>query len=171
MREFKDRQGRPWIVSVNVDAVKRVRTLLEIDLLDIGKGKVLEKLASDEVMMVDLVYVLIKPEADAMGVTDEDFGRSMAGDAIDRAYDAFLAEYVDFFRNPRRRELMQKALAKLASLEERIIARAEGRLASGEMEERLETEMRKAEAELEKPPTSGDLSGSTPASSESIPAP
>ena len=161
MRTFKDNQDREWNLAINVDAVKRVRSLLNVDLLDVTDGKLLERIASDEVLMVDLVYVLLKPEADAREITDEDFGRAMAGDAIDRAYEAFLEELTDFFRNPARRELLKKALRKLGDLEAKVLAVADERLESGELEAKLEEALR----------TSGSSSGNSPESSASTPAP
>lgn len=161
MKTFKDSQGREWTVAINVDAIKRVRSLLNVDLLEVTDGKLLERIASDEVLMVDLVYVLVKPEADAKGVTDEDFGRSMAGDAIDAAYAAFLEELTGFFRNPARRALLKKALAKLDQLEAKVLERAEKKLESGELEAMVERELT----------IRGSSSGSLPESSESIPAP
>ena len=161
MRTFKDNQGREWNLAINVDAVKRVRSLLDVNLLDVTDGKLLERIASDEVLMVDLVYALLKPEADSRDISDEDFGRAMAGDAIDRAYEAFLEELTDFFRNPARRELLKKALKKLGDLEAKVLAVAQERLESGELEAKLEEALR----------TSGSSSGSSPGSSASTPVP
>jgi hypothetical protein len=108
--------------------------------------------------------------------TDEEFGRSMAGDAIDFATTALLEELVDFFPRDRRR-LLSKALEKLKKLTGMAIAAVETRLDSGE----LEKQMAAALEELEQPDpppgvsglpptTPGDSSGSSPASSASNPA-
>ena len=157
MKAFKDRDGREWKLSLNVTSVKRVRDLLKIDLLRIDEA-MLETLATDEVALVNVVYALVKPEADGRspGVSDEDFGRAMAGDAIDEAWKALLEELADFFRNPRKRELVRKALAKLSELEEKIIAHGERMIDSGAMERRLEKELEKIEAEAAgRTPTAG----------------
>ena len=159
VKTFKDSQGREWNLAVNVDAVKRARSLVNVDLLEVTDGKLLERIASDEVLMVDLVYVLVKPEADAKGVTDEEFGRAMAGDAIDAAYTAFMEELTSFFRNPARRALLKKALSKLNELEGRVLDRAEKRIDSGELDKVVEEALT----------THGSSSGNSPASSESTP--
>jgi hypothetical protein len=153
VRTFQDRAGRTWSLSVNVDAVKRVRSLLSVDLLELGEGKLLEKIAADDVMLVDIIYVLVKPEADAQKVTDVDFGRAMAGDAIDAAWKAFLEELSDFFRSPAKRRVLRKALVKLEALEEKVMAAAEKRLDGPELDEALDDALR----------TSGSSSGSSPA--------
>lgn len=172
MKTFRDNAGRTWTVSINVDAIRRVRNLLEVDLLEAAEGKLLERLMGDPVMLCDVIYCICKPEADAQDVTDEEFGRAMAGDAIDAATTALLEDLVDFFPGPKRL-LLSKALQKLRKLEEMTLEAARVRLDSPILEER----MRRALAELDdldeldeaEPMNVGASSGNSPASSESIP--
>lgn len=112
MRRFTDNAGREWVVSVNVAAVKRVRALTGVDLLgllDPAQG-VSEKLA-DPVTLCDVLFAVVQPDADRRGVTSDDFGASMAGDAIDAAVRALLPEVVDFSQSRQYRELGHKMLA------------------------------------------------------------
>jgi hypothetical protein len=160
MKTFTDNASRTWTVTVNVDAVRRVRGLLDVDLLEVVEGKLLERLVGDPVLLCDLVYALCKPEADAKAITNEDFGRAMAGDPIDGATTALLEELCDFFPSSRRR-LLAKALAKLKTLEALVVEAVEKRLDGPELEERMK-------AELEG--LSGS-SGNLPASSASTPVP
>jgi hypothetical protein len=112
MKTFHDNAGRTWCISINVFAVKRVRALLSIDLYALidEEMKGLAKLLGDPCSLVDVIFVLCSDEAGKLGITDEDFGRSMAGDAILRATDAFLAELVDFFPDPKVRGALQKVI-------------------------------------------------------------
>ena len=158
MTTFNDNTGRTWTVTINVDAIKRVKSLLTVNLLDAIEGKLLERLVADPVLLCDILYALCKPQADAAGVKDEDFGRAMAGDAIDAAATAFLEELASFFPKGRR-DLLRKALAKLRTLESIALAAAETRLDSPDLENRL----REAIA--------GALSGNSPESPASAPAP
>jgi hypothetical protein len=175
MRTFADNTGRTWTVTVNVEAVKRVRGLLSVDLLEVLDGKLLERLAGDPILLCDLVYALCKPEADARSVSDEEFGRAMAGDAIDGATTALLEELVSFFPKGRR-ELLAKALGKLRTLEAMALKAAEDRLDSPA----LEKEMAEALARLGADALTDDQraalrtrlggsSGSSPASSAATP--
>jgi hypothetical protein len=161
MKTFTDNAGRTWTVQVNVDAIKRVRDLAKVDLLEVVEGKLIERLIADPVLLCDVLYCLCKPEADARNLCDSDFGRAMGGDAIDHATTALLEELVDFFPQGRRR-VLSKALAKLRKLEETALAAVEARLDSPELEKRLAAELARIEP--------GSLSGSAPASSASIPA-
>ena len=157
MATFNDKAGRAWTVAVNVDAIKRVRSLLGVDLMDAVGGELLERLVADPVLLCDVIYALCKPEADARSVSDEEFGRAMAGDAIEAATTALLEELTDFFPS-RRRRLLKRAMEKMDRLQELALQAAEARLESGEFEERLR-------AELE----SGNWSGNSPGSSGSTP--
>lgn len=112
MKTFTDTANRVWTVAINVAAVKRCRALVEVDLYGlVDRGfEPLAALLGDPVKLVDTLYVLCKAEADARGVTDVQFGEALAGDALEAASTAFLAELVDFFPDPRVREGLRKIL-------------------------------------------------------------
>lgn len=160
MKTFKDNADRTWAVTVNVDAIKRVRSLLSIDLMEAVEGKLIERLIGDPVLLCDVIYCVCKGDADAKGITDEEFGRAMAGDAIELATTALLEELIDFFPQGKR-QLLRKALAKLETLQETMLAVVSERLDSPELDAQLLAELRKL----------GDSSGVSPASSESTPVP
>ena len=155
MKTFRDNAGRTWSVTVDVTAVKRVRSLLDVNLLDVLDGKLIERLAVDPVLLCDVLYALVKPEADAGGVSDEEFGRAMAGDAIEHATTALLEELADFFPQGKR-GLLRKALGKLRAWEEKALAAAEMRLESPELEAAMNAALERAGL------TSGGSSGSSP---------
>ena len=137
MKTFKDNAGRTWTVSVNVDAIRRVRSALGVNLMEAVEGDLLEQLSSDPVLLCDVIYVVCRPEAEARSVSDEDFGRAMAGDAIGHATAALLEDLVDFFPQGRRR-VLSKALAKLQAVEARALGYAEARLDDPELDRRIE---------------------------------
>ena len=150
MRTFTDVTGRPWAVTVTVDTIRRVRSLTSIDLLEVVNGTLIERLAGDPVLLCDVLYAVVKPEADTATISDIDFGRLLAGDTIEHATRALLEGLVDFFPNPRRR-LLAKALEKLAAWQDQAVTQAELAL------------------DQSPPPPRGDSSGAVLASSASIP--
>jgi len=160
VKTFKDNADRTWTVTINVDAIKRVRSLLDIDLMQAVEGKLIERLIGDPVLLCDIIYCVCKEDADAKGITDEEFGRAMAGDAIELATTAMLEELVDFFPQGKR-QLLTKALAKLETLQETMLTVVSERLDSPELDAELLAELRKL----------GDSSGDLRASSDSIPVP
>jgi len=161
MKTFVDNAGRTWTVAINVDAIKRVRDLAQVNLLEVIEGKLLERLIGDPVLLCDVIYSVCKPEADAKNITDVDFGRAMAGDAIDGATTALLEDLVDFFPQGRRR-VLSKALAKLKQFETAALNAVEIRLESPELERQMAAQL----ADLAASPP-GNLSGSAPESSAS----
>ncbi len=100
MKQFKDNNGKQWDISLTFDSAKRVRDLLGINLLapEDGEPPLLTRLGTDELLLCDVIYCLVKPQADEAGITDEMFGRALGPDAILSAVDAFYAELIDFFR-------------------------------------------------------------------------
>lgn len=127
MHSFRDNVGRTWTVAINVAAVKRVRGLVNIDLYKlIDDGfKPLAALVADPVQLADVLYCLCKDEADAKSVSDEDFGRALAGDAITLAADAFVEELIDFFPDARARASLTKVLAAGRKVRDKLLAHAE----------------------------------------------
>jgi len=118
MKSFTDNKGRTWTLEVTVATVKRVRGLCKVDLNSIVEldknnrpsAELLERLSSDPVLLVDVLYAVCKPQADKLGITDEDFGEAMAGDAIEQATTALLEEIIDFFPAAKRL-VMRKILS------------------------------------------------------------
>ena len=146
MRTFKDNAGRTWQIAMNVTAAKRVRSMLGVDLLALGgdaekpEDHLFTRLYSDPCFLVDVLYVVCKTEADANGVTDEQFGEAMAGDAIDQATRALLEEIVDFSPSPRDRARARRVLDKATEM----IDRAQDVLDARTTDEKLEAEMASA---------------------------
>ncbi len=159
MRTFTDSAGRTWTVTLTIDAAKRVRSLLGVNLLELDAGDppLITRLGTDVILLCDVVFALVKPQADAAAVSDEQFGAALGGDVILAAQTVLYEEMVDFFRKLGRRDL-----AKAAQAQKRVID-----LAVTAVERRIgELDL---EAEIEK--TLGGLSTSSPAPSASIPAP
>lgn len=164
MRSFKDNQGRQWSVEINVTAIKRVRGLTGEDLMQVIEGTLIEKLIRDPVLLCDVVYAICKPEADARTVSDEEFGKAMAGDAIEAATTAVLEELVGFCPSPRDRANLGRVLQATRKVMDRARDLVEKKLDSGELD-------RLADRLLSGDATAGSSSTSAPESSASIPAP
>lgn len=149
MRQFTDTKERVWDVELNVRQMKRVRDVLGIDLVNViqaGKdGAVatdtLDRVANDPILLVDILWVLCEGQAKAAGVTDDDFGSSLAGDSISDATRAFLDELVDFFPGARRL-FLKKAVDLARKYETENAEMLEKALNSPEFEERLKTSLR-----------------------------
>lgn len=163
MHTFKDNEGRTWVVSIHVAAIKRCRAELGIDLpaLVSGDGFAgLSRLISDVVALVDVLYLLCRDDAEKRGVSDVDFGRSLAGDAIHHATAAFVEEFIDFFPDAHVRQALRKVVDASRRLMERTWDRA--------IEEIDRIDIDSIATSLsESPSRPAESSGSTPAHSAS----
>jgi len=132
MRSFTDNLGRAWTVTINVAAIKRVRGLVNVDLYKLVDDgfKPLAALVSDPVQLADVLYCLCKDEADAKQISDEDFGRALAGDAITLAADAFVEELIDFFPDARARTSLKNVLAAGRTVRDKLLDHAEAMIAT-----------------------------------------
>ncbi len=112
MKVFKDNTGRSWEVLITISTVKRIKGMIDIDILDVNKkGNIFDKVADDPVFLCDLLYVVCKPQADQLKVTDIQFGECMGGAAIEDGTIAFMEELTGFFPKAKRRAL-RKVLEK-----------------------------------------------------------
>jgi len=145
MHTFKDKNGTEWNVAVNVTTVKRVRESLSIDLLD--REAVWKDIARDPVALVNTLFVLCETEAKSRGITDEDFGAAMGGDAIENATDALLEEIVDFSPS-RERARGKKALAKIRDWDNRMQTKMDELQEGPEVAAKLESLMTELESEM-----------------------
>ena len=156
MHIFTDNKGRKWDVILNVNQMKRVRAVLGIDLVNVitldAKGEVkvdlIDRIANDPCLLVDILCVLTEKQAASLGVSDIQFGESLAGDAIEDATKAFLDELVDFFPGAKRL-FLQKAvtLARKYTLE--MTSALEKALSDPELEKRVAQSMNLSQSSQE----------------------
>lgn len=97
MANFKDKNGREWVLAIDGPTIKMVREELQgLDLADLT-GKSYDRLATDIVLFVDCLWLLCREQAQAAGIDDVQFGKSLDGDAVDRATVAMQESMANFF--------------------------------------------------------------------------
>lgn len=156
MRNFKDNQGRSWQIALNVYEMKRIRAILGIDLVNVitlskdGAVKVdlVDRIANDPCLLVDILWVLVETKAKELGVSDVDFGRSLAGAAIEEATKAFLDELVDFFPGAKRL-FLGKAVSLAREYAGEMTATLEKALADPEVNRRIRESINSSPSSLE----------------------
>lgn len=124
MAAFKDALGRKWSIAIDVGTIKRVRELVDFELLALVEhdGKAIDKLRDDIPLLVNVLYAIVEPQTKAygpwwrrllgkgQGITDEDFGRGLTGDCIERAWELIIEGLARFFPEGRRRMLLAAAI-------------------------------------------------------------
>jgi hypothetical protein len=112
MHTFTDNATPPrdWAVVLTIATVKRVKaSIIEggpIDLIEINQGDppLALRLATDPVLLCDVLFCICQPQAEERGCTDSDFAQGMGGGAIFAAQVALFEELTDFFRQLGRTE-------------------------------------------------------------------
>jgi len=171
MRQFKDNAGRTWTVDINVATLKRVRGLTGVDLMQVIEGTLIEKLIRDPVLLCDVVYAVCKPEADAAKVSDEEFGRAMAGDAIEAATQAVLDELISFCPSPRDRANLGRVLQATNRVMDKARDLTEKRIQTLTSESELDNAISNFEQSKANIEAAGSSSTSAPELSASTPGP
>ncbi len=132
--KFTDTKGDEWVVSLAVSTIKEVRSELDIDFLDLDDGRLITRLISDPITLVDVLFVICRSQAERKNITDHDFGKRMAGDVIAMATEAMLEALVSFIPNPRDRANMSKVLAKTREVMEAARDQVDAEIEGGALE-------------------------------------
>lgn len=151
MRTFSDTQGRQWSVDLNIGAIKRVKSLVGVDLLQTKDGQLLISLADDPVKLADVLFAIVQPQAQSRGVSDEDFGAALGGDTIRLATEAFVEELIDFFLKfqPTIGRTLQMLWTKLGLVVKKAGELADAKLQDPRVDRMIERQWVKAEADIE----------------------
>ena len=136
MQKFVDRKSNVWVVEIDTSTIKRVKTLTGVNLLECVDGDLIERLSSDVLLLVDVLYAAVQPQAEKQNISDEQFGEGLAGDVISDATSALLEALVAFFPEPRRR-LLKTAAAKYAAVQTKAMEMVQAKLESPELETQL----------------------------------
>lgn len=90
--------GREWLLKLDGPRIKDVRQAFDgLDLADTDRSmRAYDQCASDPVLLVDVLYVLCRDQAQAAGLTDRQFGEALVGPAIVEATKALVDAYADF---------------------------------------------------------------------------
>lgn len=123
-RTFRDVAGDEWTIAVDVAVLRRIKHLLGFDLCKLAST---ESPIPDVVTLVDAIYVAVKPQADAAGISDEDFGRRFSGQVLKDAQNALVLALADFLP-PERSRVLKEALDYVNRIEAQAAPMMIGRL-------------------------------------------
>lgn len=156
MREFRDDQGRPWMVALTVAAADRVRGTVTLDvpedveqpdgsvrrqtrtvpfdLIDAGNiSRTLEVLRSQYGKIGEVLYAICRGQCDDKKVSKEQFLDGLRGDALDAGVKALEQELVDFFPQ-RLRRMVGLLVTKMDEMAGELLAKAEAGLEAATVE-------------------------------------
>lgn len=156
MKTFRDMQGDVWQIAGRLTLFEQVKTAAGVDLLDLATTQKSLVQLSDPFTMGHVLYLMCAEQAEARGLSPEQFCDRLNGDALAEAGTAIMEEVIFFSRKAVRPALemaMEKALA-----------------ADLRMTEMLQNRMGDLAAQLDAALIHTSSVTSSPASSESTPA-
>lgn len=111
MAKFLDDEGREWEVRLNHTLLREIRDATGLDLHNLTEqGKALVKMADDQSLLVDTVYLTCERQCARRGISSERFGEGFAkGETFELAAYALRDALLDFTR-PLDRDLAAKVL-------------------------------------------------------------
>lgn len=117
MAVVKDNKGREWLATVTVASIERAKETSGVNICDVARGELYDRLDWDCHLVVRILLGLCKPQLAERGVSEEDFVDSLQGDPIEDGRQAILRGLIDFF--PKR---LRDRVRAMMTLEVRIEA-------------------------------------------------
>lgn len=130
MATFRDNQNREWVLEIDVPLARRIRQEMAVDILNLDlqdEQSGLNRVSRDPILFVEALYLLCQAQCEKRRIDPDDFGRSLKGDALGEALDAF-TEALSDFSPPRQRKFLQTANATANRLLETLTGMAETRV-------------------------------------------
>ncbi len=106
MPHFTDSTGRTWRIVIDATSAQRVREATGVRLWPKPTPEVCFQLSRDPERIVRVLWCLVEPQAQALGVEPEQFGHDLGGDVIVQATDALCAALTKLFPRRHRRALL-----------------------------------------------------------------
>lgn len=104
---FQDLKNRSWVLRLTAPLLKDIEQMFGVKLTSFDKDP-LSALATDPVMLVDVLYVICRDQADKVGITDREFGESLP-EGLETPVMALRGAIINFFP-PGKRSAIQRAL-------------------------------------------------------------
>ncbi len=138
---MKDIQGREWLFRFTVLTVRDIAAETQLDTKAIeGENSLLQRVAKDESTLYQVMWITIRPQAQAMGVTEEAWLSSLDNESLQAGAQEWCQAYINFSQ-PARKTVLSKVLASVLRKTEAANAAVEAAIASGEIDRVIEMAM------------------------------
>ena len=119
-KKFKDTAGREYKIKVTIPKLRWIRDEIDVDL---GQRQAFIELSNNPIDLVNVLYMLVKEQCDEYKISDVEFGESLDGDTLEKAWEAFGESYLSFCPSHRAEALraMMAASKKAERLTEEAI--------------------------------------------------
>ena len=93
---FTDSLNRNWEIGLTLGDCRTIRTATKIELGDASKVGDLANLVNAPEKLGEVLWLLSKEQAEAMGVTQDEFNRGLDGDALQAGWKAIVEAFIAF---------------------------------------------------------------------------
>lgn len=149
MRTYRDAQNHEWTLSIDIATAKRLRAVLQLDINDLtndNQRDFLQRLA-DPIFMADVLFVTLRPQADRLNVSDEDFGSAHTLETLETAIEIWWDALLDFFPS-RLKEVLQVVVQEARRVGTAAKGMAQRAIETGKMQTALSAAADEAIAQL-----------------------
>lgn len=121
VRKFTDCKGRTWEIEITWTSAQRLKKETGVDIDSLvpkpSESKEISLQAfhdfiTDGERLFPVIWALVRPEAERLNITKEDFGGGFNGETFIAAGLTFTAALIDFFPNHLRKSLLAKVREK-----------------------------------------------------------
>jgi hypothetical protein len=98
--KFKDAENREWTLRITKGRSRAILETCGIDFGQIHDGQVFVELTTSDENLAQVLWILCEKQAEAKGITPEDFAEALDGDALDTAMEAMVDATILFTRRP-----------------------------------------------------------------------
>ena len=148
MNEFKDTAGNRWTIDLPIGTVLRVKAESEgrLNLLDPQHENLADRIAANDwETLYEVLWLIIRPQAEAKEITAEKFGELIAADCITEARQVLWRVWKDFFQKLQRPDLAI-VLEKLETYNAKALELVKEKIAAAnlnQIDQRVEAKMRR----------------------------
>ena len=171
MQKWQDANGLDWECHITIKTAQDLRDA-GVDLLTLG-ADLIQRLMIDDLLLVRVLFLIHQDQAEAAGITPEQFGQALGGQAVAAGERALLEELTDFFRQRGRvaaAESLERTLELQGQLDASRVELIKRELSDPQIQQLIETDNADLIRELERL-KSGGGSGKQPEPAGSIPDP
>lgn len=145
---FDDSTGRAWHLAIDVTRCRSLKAL-GLDVANLTNGKIFTELGADWLKLAAGLYVLCERQAEAAGLSEEDFGVLLDARTLEAAAKAFEEAIVNF-TPPAKRATVQTLIAKAHQAIERADAEGVALLESEETTAMMDRTLKAAVADAKR---------------------
>jgi hypothetical protein len=105
-KTFIDKQNRSWTVEINVQEMKRIKTICNLDIEDLISVKnkeidaePLRSFIDSRAKTSEVLYAILKPDLERANVSQDEFDASLSGKVMKSAKTALIQALEDFFQD------------------------------------------------------------------------